>query len=158
MSLKFVSSISTTRCQALFGQSAAHRSTINFQVPRMCSVNLHSTQFNTCYHSNDNVSVIIVCDNWTLAHCFFLRFFLSCCIYIYACFFASVYHKLVNKDLYIKQQAIAVDRNVAFDYQSTFQCLYTSLTLLLSQGASVRRTYVRCAAKQPQIASTLMWS
>ena len=59
MSLKFVSSILTTRCQALFGQSAAHRSTINFQVPRMCSVKLHSTQFNrpTCYHSNDNVSV-----------------------------------------------------------------------------------------------------
>ena len=38
-------------------------STINFQVPRMCSVKLHSAQFNTCYHSNDNVSVIIVCNN-----------------------------------------------------------------------------------------------
>ena len=74
----------------------------------MCSVKLHSTQFNTCYHSNDNVSVIIVCDNWTLAHCLiFLRFFLSCCIYIYAGFFAyfSVYHKLVNKDLYISYGA-----------------------------------------------------
>jgi len=60
MSLKCVSSISTTRCQALFGQSAPHRSTINFQVRGMCSVKLHSTQFNTCYHSNDNVSVITV--------------------------------------------------------------------------------------------------
>ena len=91
MSWKFVSSISTTRCQALFGQSALHRSTINFQVSRMCSVKLHSTQFNTCYHSNYNVSVIIVCNNWTFAHCFFFFFFffLSCCIYIYiyACFF-----------------------------------------------------------------------
>ena len=63
MSLKFVSSFSTTRCQALYGQGAALRSKINFQVPVMCSVKLHSTQFNTCYHSNDNVSVIIVCNN-----------------------------------------------------------------------------------------------
>jgi len=94
MSLKFVSSISTTRCQALFGQSAAHRSTINFQVPRMCSVNLHSTQFNTCYHSNGNVSVIIVCNNWTFAHCFLLSFFFLVVYISMLVFFAyfSVYH------------------------------------------------------------------
>ena len=88
MSLKFVSSISITRCQALFGQSALHRSTVNFQVLRMCSVKLHSTQFNTCYHSNDNVSVIIVCNNWTFAHCFFSSFF-SFLLYIYLCLFFS---------------------------------------------------------------------
>jgi len=63
MSLKFVSSILTTRCQAHFGQSTAHHSKINFQVPRMCSVKLHSTQFNTCYHSSDNISVIILYNN-----------------------------------------------------------------------------------------------
>jgi len=40
----------------------------------------------------------------------FLRFFLSCCIYIYACFVAhfSVYHKLVNKDLYISYVALVL--------------------------------------------------
>jgi len=96
MSLKFVSSISTTRCQALFGQSAAHRSKINFQVPRMCSVKLHSTQFNTCYHSNDNVSVIFVCNNWTLAHCFFSSSFSFFCllyftVYIYVCMFCRIF-------------------------------------------------------------------
>jgi len=43
------------------------------------------TQWNT--HSNDDVSVIIVCNNWTLARCFFLVFLLYFTVYIFVCMF-----------------------------------------------------------------------
>ena len=105
MLLKLVSSTSTLRYQALYGENAAHHLILSSPAPRIFSVKLHRIPFNLCQHSND-VSAIVLPHTTTEWHTCSLHFVLFCCFspYLYVCmfflFFATT--SLVNKDLYIR--------------------------------------------------------